>query len=227
MQIDVSLAKDQRILLAAEKVFSARGYEKATIDEIIALADVGKGTVYKYFGNKEQLFYKLISDKNIPFIKQIKEAVNAAEGIEAKLFAYMKEMVSFYRENYALWQIMCFEMLGVSNGCHVLKEDGEYKILSRYSNVEPSEQLKEQVLRYYMVMESEFTILHEVMQEGMKVGFLKKGNSQIVSRELFWSVAMCVFNQREYDAKFSAEEIAAIIIDRFLYGSAIQKNASV
>lgn len=38
---------------------------------------------------------------------------------------------------------------------------------------------------------------------------------------------MCVFNQREYDAKFSAEEIAAIIIDRFLYGSAIQKNASV
>lgn len=163
MQIDVSLAKDQRILLAAEKVFSARGYEKATIDEIIALADVGKGTVYKYFGNKEQLFYKLISDKNIPFIKQIKEAVNAAEGIEAKLFAYMKEMVSFYRENYALWQIMCFEMLGVSNGCHVLKEDGEYKILSRYSNVEPSEQLKEQVLRYYMIMESEFTILHEVM----------------------------------------------------------------
>ena len=47
MQIDASLPKDQRILLAAENVFSARGYERATVDEIIALADVGKGTVYK------------------------------------------------------------------------------------------------------------------------------------------------------------------------------------
>ena len=64
MAIDTSLPKDIRILQAAEKVFSQHGYEKATLDEIIALADVGKGTVYKYFGNKEHLFYKLVADKN-------------------------------------------------------------------------------------------------------------------------------------------------------------------
>ena len=56
MKIDGSLPKDQRILAAAEIIFSMYGYEKATLDQIIALADVGKGTVYKYFGNKEQLF---------------------------------------------------------------------------------------------------------------------------------------------------------------------------
>lgn len=63
MAIDTSLPKDIRILQAAEEVFSQHGYEKATLDEIIALADVGKGTVYKYFGNKEHLFYKLVADK--------------------------------------------------------------------------------------------------------------------------------------------------------------------
>lgn len=52
--IDMTQPKDKRILQAAEEVFSRHGYEKATLDEIIALADVGKGTVYKYFGNKEQ-----------------------------------------------------------------------------------------------------------------------------------------------------------------------------
>lgn len=221
MHVDVSLPKDQRILLAAEQVFPARGYEKATVDEIIMLADVGKGTVYKYFGNKEQLFYKLISDKNTPFVARLKAVVADAADIEAKLVAYMTTMVSFYRENYALWQIVCFEMLGVSNGCRVLKENGNYVILSRYSNVEPSEKLKEQVLRYYMIMESEFIILYEIIAEGMRTGFLKDGDSQIATRELFWSVAMCVFNQREYDSRFKAEEIASIIIDRFLYGSAV------
>ena len=48
-EIDKTLPKDQRILLAAEEVFSRRGYVQATLDEIIALADTGKGTVYKYF----------------------------------------------------------------------------------------------------------------------------------------------------------------------------------
>lgn len=41
-EIDKTLPKDQRILLAAEEVFSRRGYVQATLDEIIALADTGK-----------------------------------------------------------------------------------------------------------------------------------------------------------------------------------------
>ena len=51
--IDATLPKKDRILIAAEDVFSRRGYTKATLDEIIALADTGKGTLYKYFGNKD------------------------------------------------------------------------------------------------------------------------------------------------------------------------------
>lgn len=39
-EIDKTLPKDQRILLAAEEVFSRRGYVQATLDEIIALAQV-------------------------------------------------------------------------------------------------------------------------------------------------------------------------------------------
>ena len=45
VKLDKALPKDLRILQAAEKIFSMYGYEKATLDEIIALADVGKGTV--------------------------------------------------------------------------------------------------------------------------------------------------------------------------------------
>lgn len=106
MKIDGSLPKDQRILAAAEIIFSMYGYEKATLDQIIALADVGKGTVYKYFGNKEQLFYKLVIDRNNNFVNNLRLAVAGAENLEQKLLAYFKEMVTFYYDNSTLWQII-------------------------------------------------------------------------------------------------------------------------
>ena len=51
-------------------------------DQIIALADVGKGTVYKYFGNKERLFYKLVIDRNNNFVNNLRLAVAGAENLE-------------------------------------------------------------------------------------------------------------------------------------------------
>lgn len=224
MQIDANLPKEQRILLAAEKVFSGRGYEKATVDEIIALADVGKGTVYKYFGNKEQLFYKLIADKNTIFIQRLQDSVQAAATLEEKLVAYIAEMIEFYRKNYGLWQVICFEMLGVSHGCRVIKRGSEYIVLSRYSNIEPSEELQEQILRYHSIMESEFIILYDLVNAGMQNGQIKNGYADIAARNFFWSVAMCVFNPTDFDMQVSSRDAAVIAVDRFLYGSAVERE---
>lgn len=60
--------KNERILRAAEAVFSKKGYRQATLDEIVKIADTGKGTVYKYFNNKENLYFRALTlflDKNI------------------------------------------------------------------------------------------------------------------------------------------------------------------
>ena len=108
MKLDKALPKDLRILQAAEKIFSMYGYEKATLDEIIALADVGKGTVYKYFGNKEQLFYKLVAEKNKPFVQRLQQAVLGKSSLKEKMYAFFCEFVRFYYENSALCQIICF-----------------------------------------------------------------------------------------------------------------------
>src|SRR5437660_2863153 len=45
----------QEILDAAVKVFSDKGVSKATVADIAEAAGVAKGTVYLYFGSKEQL----------------------------------------------------------------------------------------------------------------------------------------------------------------------------
>lgn len=48
--------KRLRLLKATEEVFSKRGYAQTTLDEIVGLADTGKGTLYKYFGIRTTCF---------------------------------------------------------------------------------------------------------------------------------------------------------------------------
>ncbi len=52
---------------AGLEIFVEKGFEKATIDDIVAKASCGKGTFYRYFSNKEDLFEAL--DQN--FLKQM------------------------------------------------------------------------------------------------------------------------------------------------------------
>lgn len=47
--------KKHEILNAATKSFSMFGYKATTIEQVAKLAKVGKGTVYNFFENKEQL----------------------------------------------------------------------------------------------------------------------------------------------------------------------------
>lgn len=50
------------ILSAAMDVFSEKGFSRATLEEIAERAEFGKGTLYNYFANKEELFEAVIAD---------------------------------------------------------------------------------------------------------------------------------------------------------------------
>jgi AcrR family transcriptional regulator len=49
--------KGQAILDAAARVFLAREFHKVLIDDVAAEAGTGKGTIYRYFSTKEELFF--------------------------------------------------------------------------------------------------------------------------------------------------------------------------
>jgi len=222
VQIDTKLPKDKRIMLAAEEIFSRYGYEKATLDAIITLADVGKGTVYKYFGNKEQLFYKLVSVKNEPFVEALQKAVEGESDLESKLTAYFKVMVEFYQSNCALWQIIYYEMLNDSHCTIVYDEEDNAKVISRYSEDLVSDEVKERFLRYHNLLISEFDILYKIVADGIKDKTLKQGNARIAGSHLFFGVAMGIFHHiRQYKDELTTEKAAQIIVDRFLHGEAM------
>lgn len=110
--IDMSDPRDKRkhILDAAYIVFSRKGFHRATVDEIIALADTGKGTVYNYFTNKEHLFYTLIEERRAPFHKRLDEIVGGDAPPLEKIFILTREFLNFYAANADLWRVLMHEM---------------------------------------------------------------------------------------------------------------------
>lgn len=49
----------QQIIIAGKRVFSEKGYNKATMEDIAKEAEVSPGTLYLYFKNKEELYASL------------------------------------------------------------------------------------------------------------------------------------------------------------------------
>src|SRR4029078_7753868 len=53
-------SKKEEILEAASRVFADREFHEVLIDDVAAQAGVGKGTVYRYFRTKEELYFETI-----------------------------------------------------------------------------------------------------------------------------------------------------------------------
>ncbi|HLI09043.1 MAG TPA: TetR/AcrR family transcriptional regulator [Ktedonobacteraceae bacterium] len=67
------------LLRAARQVFAARGYHDASIAEITELADVGVGTFYLHFRDKDEAFTTLLEEGFAQLREQVKTAVQEAK----------------------------------------------------------------------------------------------------------------------------------------------------
>ncbi|MFQ5420540.1 MAG: TetR/AcrR family transcriptional regulator, partial [Anaerolineae bacterium] len=57
---------EKRIIDAAAQVFAEFGYARATTRKIAAEADVNEVTLFRYFGNKQNLFTAVLNQHAIP-----------------------------------------------------------------------------------------------------------------------------------------------------------------
>lgn len=59
---NIAQEKRERILEAAKTAFSKKHYNDVTIDRIVALAKIPKGSFYQYFDNKDDLYMYMFHD---------------------------------------------------------------------------------------------------------------------------------------------------------------------
>lgn len=73
----------QQIMVAAKRVFTDKGFGKATMEDIAAEAELSPGTLYLYFKNKDEL-YASLSLRILQYLMIRLEHVNAEPFTDAK-----------------------------------------------------------------------------------------------------------------------------------------------
>jgi len=94
------LRRRQEIMSAARTLFVAKGLRNTTLDEIAESSAFGKGTIYNYFTNKDDLFLAIIHQLIDETFAATQAAMSSApEGARAKLFAHALASVSHFHAN--------------------------------------------------------------------------------------------------------------------------------
>jgi AcrR family transcriptional regulator len=71
---DAQATRD-RLVAAARRAFSERGFERTTVREIAAMAGVNPALINRYFGGKEQLFAESVAiDLDLPDLSEVNRA---------------------------------------------------------------------------------------------------------------------------------------------------------
>ena len=87
----------QQIMVAAKRVFSKKGFSKATMEDIARESELSPGTLYLYFKNKEELYASL--SLRILYFQNIRVEQVIAEkkkDPESKLMQLMDAMIDVY-----------------------------------------------------------------------------------------------------------------------------------
>jgi AcrR family transcriptional regulator len=70
----------QRILESARTVFFRDGFMAANLDEVAERAGVAKGTLYRYFENKAELYVAVLAENGDGFERKMRESIDAELG---------------------------------------------------------------------------------------------------------------------------------------------------
>jgi len=97
------LERRRRILQAARKVFAQGGYAATRMTDIASAAGVGKGTLYEYFRNKEEIL-RFEFDRYFAAFETAAATAMARAGSPA---AQLLELVRFAFQHLREWESHC------------------------------------------------------------------------------------------------------------------------
>ena len=89
-----------RIIRAAAKLFTEKGLDETTMEEVAAVSEVSVGTVYNYFGSKSTLLLAGVSEDTDHMVEAGMAVINSpgddvVEGV--------RRLVRVYLEDFASW----------------------------------------------------------------------------------------------------------------------------
>ncbi|MCL4461093.1 MAG: TetR/AcrR family transcriptional regulator [Nitrospirae bacterium] len=109
---DISDFEEARnhIVERAANLFAGRRYDQVTLDDLIAILGIGKGTLYRYFSNKAELYARIVEVGHVNLLALLgeihgREDMNPTEKLHEMAFS----MAHFLRLHQDIYTVMAIE----------------------------------------------------------------------------------------------------------------------
>ena len=102
--------KRDRILRAAVKIFSRKGFFNSKVSEIARAAEVADGTIYLYFRNKDDLLISLFEEKMGEVVSNVREKIAMGGSALEKLKIYVDNHMNLLEREADLVEVLQVEL---------------------------------------------------------------------------------------------------------------------
>lgn len=102
----------EHILRAAERLFAERGFHKATMLEIARRAEFALGTIYRFFGGKQQIYEELIERKLHELVETVSEQMALEGSPLGRIRRFVEAKLGFFARNLDFAQVYMAEAHG-------------------------------------------------------------------------------------------------------------------
>jgi AcrR family transcriptional regulator len=158
---DAELQERRRaeILDAATAVFSKDGFATADVQEIADKTGVGKGTVYRYFPSKEELFLAAVDHGMRNLKSAVDSAADAAKEHLERIAKGVHAYLTFFAEHPEIVELLVIER------AHFRDRQTPTYIVHRDANMGPWQDLFRELIRAGVIRELPVEQITEVISD--------------------------------------------------------------
>jgi AcrR family transcriptional regulator len=98
--------QSEKILAVAARLFATHRFHEARMEDIAAAAGVGKGTLYRYFQDKEELYLALLERAAEQYSGRLQEAHDRPSDPRCRLEAMVEAVLGYFDEQPHLFDLI-------------------------------------------------------------------------------------------------------------------------
>ena len=184
--------KRDRILRAAVKIFSRKGFFNSKVSEIARAAEVADGTIYLYFRNKDDLLISLFEEKMGEVVADARRRIADCGNALEKLKIFIENHMDLLEREAGLVEVLQVELRQST------------KFLKDYTPVKFFEYLE---------------IISDILEEGRREGVLRPDlNISIARRAIFGaldelSLTYILSRKPKYHPSVTAAELCRLLLE--------------
>lgn len=136
---DESLVKERRnhIVRCSIKAFTKKGYDRTNMRELAKACEMSAGTLYHYFGSKEEILYSIINSATSQQAGSMEDCANklAAASPTIALVEVMKRFYEWHEDNQDVTLFAYQETKNLPDNARQIIFDSEARILTVFEKL--------------------------------------------------------------------------------------------